>query len=686
MRPTAPSLPNRLAAYAPNRGQPSSTHRAILLLCGAAAGPIMLFLALAMSAAFLPLRTAVQIGADEGFELAKATLRLKGHPLYKEVWNDQPPLHTFLITQVLKHVSASILGPRLITIGFAALLLASLFAMARRIHGLCVATVASVILMASPGFLELSSSCMLEIPALAVALAALCVLATEPHAKIWKSDSDESRAGIRKRKSETNRNQLQSENGKNESAASSQAARSASLEANAPDCPQTPSHPDGASSPLFGISACPILSRACGFGFRISRSVGWREACSGTLFGAALLIKLVTVYLLPLAALIVWWRRRERRAAERGEGIQTAKYAENAKGKRIGPQGIFRCRWPSPTLLTDLTHLTVSMLAFGLGIFVAFVGLDYLIERGAFIRHFSQSWTSHFGAAKSFEYGSARDHPFDWSILLKNWDTTLPALLGGIVCVAAARRAGCRACRLPELSSSVAERAVSEKAIAAVGTEKPREPADRNVCPTARALGALPFAWLALSLIVFTLHKPWWPYYYIHTAIPLCWCAVIGIQVFFDAAKTRRSRTAIALLTVFGLCAGPWMAARVYLQISEIRHSPQTYSSPVLAEIARYKPFTDWIYCDEPIYSFHTGIPMPPSLAVMPLKRLWSGDMTNARIAEEMAKYRPGVILLANDSREVPFQDLLQAEYRLVYQDATQRLYADRSIIPKVKW
>jgi hypothetical protein len=38
----------------------------------------------------VPLRTAVQIGADEGFEAAKATLCLHGHRLYSEVWNDQP--------------------------------------------------------------------------------------------------------------------------------------------------------------------------------------------------------------------------------------------------------------------------------------------------------------------------------------------------------------------------------------------------------------------------------------------------------------------------------------------------------------------------------------------------------------------------------------------------------------------
>src|SRR6266487_3582078 len=39
----------------------------------------------------LPLRTAIKIGADEEFELAKATLCLKGYELYTEIWNDQPP-------------------------------------------------------------------------------------------------------------------------------------------------------------------------------------------------------------------------------------------------------------------------------------------------------------------------------------------------------------------------------------------------------------------------------------------------------------------------------------------------------------------------------------------------------------------------------------------------------------------
>src|SRR5258708_4566955 len=56
---------------------------------------------------FLPLGTTIKIGADEDFELCKAMLALKGHHFYTETWNDQPLLHTVLITQVVKHLSPS---------------------------------------------------------------------------------------------------------------------------------------------------------------------------------------------------------------------------------------------------------------------------------------------------------------------------------------------------------------------------------------------------------------------------------------------------------------------------------------------------------------------------------------------------------------------------------------------------
>src|SRR3954462_59258 len=40
---------------------------------------------------------AIEIGADEHCEVMKGFLWANGFPLYRQVWNDQPPLHTVLL-------------------------------------------------------------------------------------------------------------------------------------------------------------------------------------------------------------------------------------------------------------------------------------------------------------------------------------------------------------------------------------------------------------------------------------------------------------------------------------------------------------------------------------------------------------------------------------------------------------
>jgi len=468
----------------------------------------ILLVAFALIQCSLPLKTTIQIGADEGFELAKATLSLNGFKLYSEVWNDQPPLHTFLIAQMLEHLSPSILGPRLLTSLCTALLLISLFFIVLRLNGLLTAALTTGLLITSPGFIELSSSCMLEIPALAPAITALCLLLLCPLAK-W---------------------------------------------------------------PVAAI-------------------------VSGVLFGLAFQIKLINVILLPLAALIVWQRHR----------------AGGAPGITIG---------------VSLTLLAASLA-------VSYVAADYLVDGGAYLRHFQQSWASHFGSTQSFEYGSPSDRPYDWSVLFKNWDTTIPAIVGVILLM-------------------------------------------RHVHHVSTAV--LPLAWLMVTIAVFASHKPWWPYYYIHNAIPLCWCAAIGFQFVIQRIRLKGAIGLSVLLGAFGIYAVGWMGARVYLQVTSIHNSPQTYSSLVLKQISRLKPFAKFIYTEEPIYSFHAGIPMPPSLAVVPLKRLWAGDMTGARIGSEMWESKPEIILLKSTTIETPFSDLLSAEYRPIYEDAKHRLYARRTI------
>jgi hypothetical protein len=218
---------------------------------------------------------------------------------------------------------------------------------------------------------------------------------------------------------------------------------------------------------------------------------------------------------------------------------------------------------------------------------------------------------------------------------------------------------------------------------------------------------------------VFGLHKPWWAYYYLHTAIPLCWCAAIGLALLFAMLKRSPARSSahsadfpvgtrsadfpvcrtaglpicqvgkpvqqvlVVAVSLFILCSAGWMCARVYLQVANLRQAPRIDSSPVIAQLQRFWPFTQWLYADKLVYSFHSGIPMVPSLAVVPIKRLWSGELDNAGIRRELIKFKPGLMLLLNDGRDVPFKDLLDAEYQMVYLDSDNRLYALRTIARK---
>ena len=195
-------------------------------------------------------------------------------------------------------------------------------------------------------------------------------------------------------------------------------------------------------------------------------------------------------------------------------------------------------------------------------------------------------------------------------------------------------------------------------------------------------LALTPVAWLGLTLLVFAVHRPWWNYYYVHEAVPLGWCAALGLRAAWSwALRTRRPRR-VELLGAGCVVLAAWAGARVWLELSDIRALPRTHSTPVLGEMARFRPVPEFLFTDEPVYSFHAGIPLPPKLGVIPLKRFWSGELTLEGLGAELARVRPGLILLRNDSRDVPYTALLQSDYRLVYYDDAHRLYALRGLRP----
>lgn len=123
-----------------------------------------------------PLGTAFQFGGDEGYELMKGFLSSEGYPLYQSIWNDQPPLHTAILSALFGWFGPSALVARMLTVGFATVLVAVFFRMVRQRSGWAAALLAVLVLVSSPSFLQLSVSVMIELPAMSLALAGVLAL------------------------------------------------------------------------------------------------------------------------------------------------------------------------------------------------------------------------------------------------------------------------------------------------------------------------------------------------------------------------------------------------------------------------------------------------------------------------------------------------------------------------------
>ncbi len=134
------------------------------------AGLLSVVAILVLIVSLLPLRTAFELGGDEGYEVIKPFLVNHGYALYKDIWNDQPPVSTVLLCAAFKTCGTSILTARLFGAAFGLLLIVSFHELIRARSGPWAALLAALFLITAPGVLLLGVSVMLEVPAFATGL------------------------------------------------------------------------------------------------------------------------------------------------------------------------------------------------------------------------------------------------------------------------------------------------------------------------------------------------------------------------------------------------------------------------------------------------------------------------------------------------------------------------------------
>jgi Dolichyl-phosphate-mannose-protein mannosyltransferase len=123
-----------------------------------------------------PIRYSGEFDVDEGVNLMKGLLLSRGHPLYSEIWSDQAPLATVILSGWLRGFGASVVASRILVLLFSALLLWAFYQTIRLSLSEAAALVAAVLLLLSAWYVRLSISVMIGLPALALAVLSVYLL------------------------------------------------------------------------------------------------------------------------------------------------------------------------------------------------------------------------------------------------------------------------------------------------------------------------------------------------------------------------------------------------------------------------------------------------------------------------------------------------------------------------------
>jgi len=125
--------------------------------------------------------------ADEGINLGKGALVAAGFDPYADIWNDQPPVLTYILA-AMQHIFPWSTGAARVTIlAFACLMLHAVFRLVERSTGRAEAVTAVVLLGTAPMVWRLSISVMIGLPAIALAVTAFAIVYRRDRAAPWRA-------------------------------------------------------------------------------------------------------------------------------------------------------------------------------------------------------------------------------------------------------------------------------------------------------------------------------------------------------------------------------------------------------------------------------------------------------------------------------------------------------------------
>ena len=122
-----------------------------------------------------PFQDVFELNPDEGNRIIIAQMLERGYQLYSQIWNDQPPLLSYLTMWWCQICGWEVNNARILILLFAAGIIFATYDSVRLIHGHPAALAATALLPCTQYFMRLSVSAMVGLPA--IAWATLCAWA-----------------------------------------------------------------------------------------------------------------------------------------------------------------------------------------------------------------------------------------------------------------------------------------------------------------------------------------------------------------------------------------------------------------------------------------------------------------------------------------------------------------------------
>jgi len=213
------------------------------------------------------------------------------------------------------------------------------------------------------------------------------------------------------------------------------------------------------------------------------------------------------------------------------------------------------------------------------------------------------------------------------------------------------------------------------------------------LCVRAKDWYFLYFAiWSAVSYVSLLNHAPVWYHHQLLVSAPAAVLAAIAAGHMFKQlpeAAWKNGSFKLFLAILIGIIL-LFFDLRIPGFIRQFRLVPAGFPSTELAlttqeeillgRVSALQSETSWFLTDLPIYAFRIGLPVPPDLAALTMKRFHSGELTEEEMIAAVFRYTPEQVLLGRTAYP-QVEAALETDYVLIEQFGDRvRYYVRRDL------